>query len=128
MRCRVVMCLIAVVMAGISVDAVEDDSKELGTRANMRAIAVAAEVYAMDYGAYPAGNNVEDLRDELEPNYIPELPATDGWGHRFGWVTDGSSMRIVSGGPDGTIDPANLELNAPRRGDDLVFQESEFLE
>lgn len=56
-------------------------SKQKRTMADMRTVATALEAYGTDHEGeeYPPGTNVADLRSPLQPTYVKNLPALDGW-------------------------------------------------
>lgn len=108
-----------------------DRRRTLGTRASIRAIATALIVRSMDAKKFPAAPTIAELAAALEPKYIAQMPRRDGWGRAFHYVAarDGSSYRIVSGGPDGKIIARNLEVKSgAEAGDDIVYEDGVFLE
>ena len=105
-------------------------SKENATRASIRAIAAALITRSIDVKKYPTVSTIGELAAVLEPRYIPRTPRHDGWGGEFQYIAaaDGSSYRIISGGPDGRIASVNRTLKATVGvSDDIVFQDGEFL-
>jgi len=90
------------------------------TMADMRSVAVAAEAWAVDHNdLYPPSTTWAELRKELEPAYIKELPLKDGWGNELAWIvsTDRKHYRIVSAGAD-----------KDRHEDDIVFADGTFVQ
>ncbi len=87
-----------------------DRSRQSSTVADMRTIGSALEHYAVDHLSYPATGDLETLRRELEPDYVKQLPAKDGWGHPFVFEADdqGASYTLRSPGKDGA--PQETEL------------------
>lgn len=74
----------------------------------LREIGNAVDAYAADAGRYPAlGESfvpIAELRPFLEPAYVPEVLAKDGWGNPMFAKSDGSSYTLVSAGKDGIPD------------------------
>ena len=114
-----------------------DAAKELersranGTRASIRAIASALTVRSVDSRRFPPASTIAELAAALEPKYITQMPRRDNWGAAFHYVAslDGSSYRIVSGGPDGTIKSDNRKLKGGvAASDDIVYEDGLFLE
>lgn len=105
-------------------------SKENGTRASIRAIASALITRSIDVRKYPTVSTIAELAAVLEPRYMPQTPRRDGWGGEFQYIAaaDGSSYRIISGGPDGRVASGNRTLKGTvGASDDIVFQDGEFL-
>lgn len=105
-------------------------SKENGTRASIRAVASALITRSIDVGKYPTVSTIGELAAVLEPQYMPRTPRRDDWGGQFQYIAaaDGSSYRIISGGPDGKVASGNRKLKGTVvASDDIVFQDGEFL-
>jgi len=51
-------------------------------------LARAMETYLYEHGRYPAAKSIDDLRQAIVPVYVPDFPATDGWGRRWHLVVD----------------------------------------
>jgi hypothetical protein len=111
------------------------------TMANMHEIAIAAESWGVDHDdRYPRSQTWAELRKELEPTYIKELPLEDGWGNEFAWVVseDGKHYRIVSAGADKTFewDSRRISLKEPskevkysdRLEGDIIFADGAFIQ
>ncbi len=118
------------------------NGKQTATMADIRSIGTAVESFGVENDAYPrptAGVGlVESVRDQLEPNYIKELPTTDAWGNPYLFWSDGTSYMIVSLGSDGVADvpygdaspPRSVIKGGPARGSesDIVFVDGEFIQ
>jgi hypothetical protein len=111
------------------------------TMADMRQIATAAEAWGVDHDdRYPPSQTWAELRKELEPTYIKELPQKDGWGNELAWVVseDGKHYRVVSAGADNAFDwdsrrIAVKELSkevkySDRLEDDIIFADGAFIQ
>ena len=108
-----------------------ETSKEKRTMADIMSLATSVEAYATDHNAYPVTTTHEALEKLLEPTYIRNLPQKDAWGNPFVYrgSSDKMSYRVVSGGPDGKIDPSSTRFGAPlRKSDDLVYENGTFLQ
>lgn len=73
------------------------------TMSDMRILAAALEAWATDHDEkYPQSGTWEELRKDLEGNYVKELPEKDSWGTRFLYVVtaDREGYRIVSADAD----------------------------
>ena len=106
-------------------------SRASGTRASIRAIATALIARSVDAKRFPPASTIAQLAVALEPKYITQMPRRDSWGAAFHYVAalDGSSYRIVSGGPDGAITPRNRKLKGGvAASDDIVYEDGLFLE
>jgi len=109
------------------------------TMADMREVATAAESWAVDHDdLYPPSTTWAELRKELEPTYIKELPLKDGWGNDFVWIVsqDRKHYRIVSAGADKAFDADSRRIAAPskevklsdRLEDDIVYADGMFVQ
>ena len=81
-----------------------DKGKQTKTMADMKAIAGAIEVYAVDNNTYPRVSNFSSLAPLIQPIYIRVAPTGDGWNH--GWsfagdTTGGLDYTLASLGKDG---------------------------
>jgi len=83
-----------------------DKGKQTKSMADMKALAGAIEVYAVDNNTYPRVSNYSALVPFLQPVYLKNPPAGDGWNH--GWVyegdtTGGLDYTLTSLGKDGIV-------------------------
>lgn len=107
-----------------------DRGRQSSTLTDMRTIGAALERYAVDHLSYPTASDVLALRPELEPDYVKQLPARDGWGHPFVFQVDdqGASYTLRSPGKDGALQETEL---APLTHDfeaDIVLVDGVFVQ
>jgi hypothetical protein len=115
----------------------EDDQAPLRTTLSvLRTIATAWEARATDYNNYlqvPWGSPVRNvhssqLRQMLQPTYIREVPATDGWGRPLNAAAAASAYVLASSGADGMLQTDLTTLAAGvTTGDDIVFTNGSFV-
>jgi hypothetical protein len=111
------------------------------TMSDMHEIAIAAESWGVDHDdRYPPSQTWAELRKELEPTYIKELPLKDGWGNEFAWVVseDGKHYRVVSAGADNAFDWDSRRIvvkesskeakYSDRLEDDIIFADGAFIQ
>lgn len=99
------------------------------TMVSMRNLGTALEAYNVDHDRYPETENLHDLAQILEPDYIEQVDRYDGWGRSFLYLSTGSSYRILSGGADRRIEPGNVGFDDPIKGsDDFIYQNAGFLQ
>jgi general secretion pathway protein G len=87
-----------------------DKGKQSRTMNDIKAIAGAIEMYAVDNNTYPRVDSYSALVPLIQPNHIKQAPAGDGWNH--GWVfmgdtTNGEDYTIISLGKDGKASVMN---------------------
>jgi hypothetical protein len=94
------------------------------TLADLRAIASAGFTFEITQGSLQGATSMDDLARQLEPDYIPALPRTDGWGRPYHVAIDPAkrSNLIVSAGPDGQLDRASWS-DPSKESDDIVMQD-----
>ncbi len=104
------------------------------TMADMRTVATAMEAFRVDHDAYPktdGWSDCADLAGQLAPEYLKELPATDGWGFALRCWSDGQHYRVVSQGKDGQPDQdwsGEIEESPTSSFEsDIVFVDGQFL-
>jgi len=114
--------------------------KQKRTMADMRAIATACEMYAIDNAVYPDAKSMDDLARLVEPTYIKQLPRTDAWMNpmRYGaWIVSEDAKGpdayvVVSGGKDGALEHENLQgySGAPTTNfnADIAFSNGSFVQ
>jgi len=79
-----------------------DRGKQKRTMADLRSIGTAIESYSIDNNVYPAtGTNFTTLSGVLEPLYIRNTPANDGWSRAFNSSCSITEYTVCSGGKDG---------------------------
>lgn len=108
------------------------------TMADLRTVATALEARATDTNDYPRASSIDELEPLLEPTYIRTMPATDGWGTKFSYVSDGKSYRFASAGADKRFEWSAKQLEKlpeefqPRLTDDedadIIFQDGRFVQ
>ncbi len=84
-----------------------DRGRQKRTMADMRTIGTAMESYAVDNNFYPKGQSgdvASTVETYLEPIYVRNVPAEDGWRNAFQAETDanGGEYTLQSYGKDGT--------------------------
>jgi hypothetical protein len=104
------------------------------TVGSIQSIGAACDAYARDHGALPGPTDglepVAALREVLEPTYIANLPANDGWGRPILYRAWGRGYRLVSRGDDGQSDAhgETLVIGAPTDPHaDIVYENGNFL-
>ena len=102
-----------------------DKAKQKRTVADMRSIGEAFEGYRADNRSYPAGDDLESLRSQLEPTYIGSLPMRDGWDHPFVVTSDGSAYQLISRGKDGISDGCDGGTTS-NFNEDICFRDGAF--
>jgi hypothetical protein len=77
-------------------------------------------------GRWPVATEVADLMSVLRAGYMKDGKAQDAWGHELRYWSDGTLMRVVSGGKDGMLDHPDLAGYVPgvahRPEDDLAWE------
>ncbi len=107
-----------------------DRGRQSSTLADMRTIGSGLERYAVDHLRYPAGADLEALRSALEPEYVKQLPANDGWGHPFAFEVDdlGSSYTLRSPGKDGVVQETDPVEKTRDFSADIVMVDGVFVQ
>jgi type II secretory pathway pseudopilin PulG len=103
--------------------------KQKRTMGEIRTVATAIESYAIDNEAYPdVTGDAEELRPFLEPTYILNLPATDGWNNPLVYeiYEDGQGYWIGSLGSDG-VSSGPEEGPTSRFTDDIFMANGVFV-
>jgi hypothetical protein len=82
---------------------VDPDAAAKETIATLKAVQLACEAYAVDWGVYPAAESMAELRPLVTPTYMhdEDLPDTDGFGNPLAILSDSDGYLIGSAGPDG---------------------------
>ena len=99
----IVIAVIGIIaaIAIINLQGALDRSKQRGTMADMRSIAVAVEIYQIDKGFLPDPSNMIQLRTLLIPYQASVVPVVDRWGRSFSYSQDGTNYTVESFGKDG---------------------------
>lgn len=104
-----------------------DRGKQRRTMIEIRSISSAIEAYAVDYGAKPEAENLEQLKAVLVPKFIANLPQLDGWGKPLNVYSSRDHYQIISTGKDGQ--PDNCPGGATKQSDaDICFSDGEFVQ
>ena len=107
-----------------------DRGKQSKTMNDMRAIASAIELYAVDNNTYPRVDSFSALVPLIQPSHIKKAPDADGWNH--GWVfqgdtTNGEDYTLISLGKDGK--PSAMNGGTTQDFDcDIVFSDGQFFQ
>jgi hypothetical protein len=104
--------------------------------ANVRQAGTALYVYLYDHGECPAPGPdfvpVAEVRDQLEPTYIANLPANDGWGNAILYRCDGNTFFLASNGSDrqadGPYDQVSERTLTTDPAADLIWRDKGFLQ
>lgn len=114
-------------------------SKQKRTMADMRSIATAWESYAVDWNFYwnsgfsQLTNTIANsaLKGELEPDYIKEMPANDGWSEPWNFFTDNAQRateyQIWSYGKNQTEDMPSTQGPTTNFACDIIYQNGSFV-
>jgi len=78
-----------------------DKGKQKRTMADMRSICTAIEAYAVDNTAFPIAASAAALKAQIDPTFIKEMPAADGWSNAFQVDSVSTSYTLYSQGKDG---------------------------
>lgn len=101
--------------------------KQKRTMADMRSIATAIESYSVDNVAYPAASSLATLAASIEPVYMTNLPATDGWGRAYTIDSTAVQYTVWSGGSDGgSLNYSGGPTSSMR--DSIVFSNGVFVQ
>ena len=108
-----------------------DRSKQKTTMADMRSVATAVELYAIDVSIHPTAANIGALEAVLEPTYIDACPTTDAW--QFALVyqpgaTPGRGYTIRSVGKDGAVEGAPAGGTTQDFDCDILFTDGVFVQ
>jgi len=88
------------------------------TMRDIRTLATAVEAWATDHDEkYPGAQSMDQLRKELQPTYVKEMPEKDPWGNAYAYVvsTDRDHYRIVSSGSDSVFDWDSRRIVVPTK-------------
>jgi type II secretion system protein G len=77
-----------------------DRSKQKKTMADMRAVSQAIGMYQIDNGVFPAGD-LSGMITALEPDYMQNVPQSDGWDNPYLYTGQIDGYSFSSGGKDG---------------------------
>jgi type II secretion system protein G len=117
-------------------------SKQKRTMADIRSIATAWEARATDTNRYnaagftlPTNDVTSGLSPALAPTYIKQLPAKDGWGNSWKFLTDQAMNAstaaqvyvIISPGKDGVISSSPVTGATTKFDCDLIYSNGTFV-
>ena len=105
-------------------------SKQKRTMADLRAVAVALELYQTDHSRYPATTDgtVASIRSSLEPIYASTVPWTDGWGRPFQYAAGPDQYTVLSLGRNGASDTPYVYGPTDSFKADIVYSDGTFLQ
>ena len=107
-----------------------DKGKQSRTMNDIRAIASAVELYAVDNNTYPRVDSYTALVPLIQPSHIKQAPAGDGWNHAWvymGDTTNGEDYTLISLGKDGK--PSTMNGGTTQDFDcDIVFSNGQFFQ
>lgn len=109
-------------------------AKQNATMADMKTIATAIDMYIVDKMVAPQGNSIAEIRVQLEPAYIRQLPLKDAWGNDFayGIGKNKTDYYLGSGGRDGIFNGFDQNgmysiLNVNDFDHDIVLRNGDFV-
>jgi hypothetical protein len=96
-------------------------SRQEGTVDELRMLAKALELYAIDHHAYPRATTLASLRDSIEP-YLEVVNLEDAWGNELrylAWQEDAgvpgpNHFRLASAGRGGEWEQVDLTMYSER--------------
>jgi type II secretory pathway pseudopilin PulG len=110
-------------------------SRQKRTMADIRTVATALEAYGVDHDRepYPEGSTVAALRTVLQPKYLKNVPAVDGWTSELRYMPlPERGYVIISAGADKTFDaetPDQYGGGVTKHFDcDIVFANGSFVQ
>jgi general secretion pathway protein G len=105
-------------------------ARQKRTMADIRAVAVALELYQLDNNVYPVGSSgtVAGVRSWLEPRYSSVVPTQDGWARDLLYEGSRSAYTIISFGSNGADDGPYAGGPTTRFFEDIVFAEGSFFQ
>ncbi len=105
-----------------------DRGKQKRTMKDIRALGTAVEAYFEDEGVYPVADDIDGLREFVEPTYIRVAPRQDGWDHPLHVRSRESGYFLLSSGSDGRPDPKAARGATSRFESDIIFENGEFVQ
>ncbi len=122
--------IIAAIAIPNLLNAVQRD-KQKRTMSDIRAVAVAVELYQTDQNSYPeaaASSTVSDVRGFLEPQYTSAVPVSDGWGYPLVYSGSRASYTIISYGRNRQQDLPYTGGATERFWADIVYSDGGFVQ
>jgi len=112
-----------------------DRGKQKRTMADLRSMGTAIEEYSIDNNFYPKSmGDVADLKAQVTPTYIRQIPEQDGWGQPFYVSTDtsGGGYTLAScgkgAGTCGSWTVSGTGGKTTQFSDDIVFMNGSFVQ
>jgi hypothetical protein len=81
-----------------------DKSKNLKVAGDLKATAAVITSYLTGEGNLPEADDIDGLREILQPDYTRRLATVDPWGNKYDFWTDGREYVLSSSGLDGEWD------------------------
>ena len=78
-----------------------DKGKQKRSMADLRALGVAVEAYAVDNSSYPVASDTGGLATALVPIYVKTMSSRDGWNNLFQINSTATAYTLYSAGKDG---------------------------
>ncbi len=109
--------------------------KQKRAMADIRAIATAAEAYAVDNNVYPAAGYsrftmqfATAISSQVSPTYIKQIPEKDAWGMYYLYASSNNSQQyqVISDGRDGRQN-TSLSGKTQNFNDDIVFENGSYI-
>ena len=105
-----------------------DRGKQKRTMADIRSVGTACEEYAIDLNVYPVAAAMTTLEGVIEPLYIRQAPATDGWNRTMQVASTTTEYTICSNGKDGAGSCTGDALGARTSfNDSITFANGQFV-
>jgi general secretion pathway protein G len=105
-----------------------DRGKQKRTMADLRSIGTAVESYSIDNNFYPVAANIGALAPLIEPLYIRNTPATDGWSKTIGVASITTEYTVCSGGKDGGVCTGDGNGATQLFTDSITFTNGQFVQ
>jgi len=106
-----------------------DRGKQKRTMADLRSIGTAIESYSIDNNFYPNGaNSIAALANSIEPLYIRNTPANDGWNRTIVVTTSTTEYTVCSGGKDGGNCTGDANGAMQSFNDSITFANGQFVQ
>jgi type II secretion system protein G len=103
-----------------------DRGKQKRTMADLRSVGTAIESYSIDNNFYPVAGDVAALAGSVEPLYIRNTPAVDGWSKAIQVSAITTEYTVCSGGKDGG-NCINLTGIGSSFNDPITFTNGQFV-
>jgi general secretion pathway protein G len=105
-----------------------DRGKQKRTMADLRSIGTAIESYSIDNNFYPVAGDIGALATSVEPLYIRNTPAVDGWSKTIGVTSITTEYTVCSGGKDGGACANDAGGPMPAFNDSITFANGQFVQ